>query len=1020
LDGTSITKYNVGTIFSASNCSSNNSTKSTPCLSADILGDWREEVIFRTSDNTKLRVYTTTTPTTNKLYTLMHDAQYRNSIAWQNTAYNQPPYCGFYVGDDMDTEPVSAIYDGEKRWNNSTVWDENTSNSWTDSLGNVSAFKSGDKVIFDITAGANAAININGNLSPKRMKVNSPYNVVLSGTGTLNGEMDLKKIGAGSLTLNNTNNFTGTTMIWDGDFYNNGTLTNSAVSIFSFVKLGGKGIFGNDVNLGNNTTIDPGEDVGLTSKLTFLKNLTDKGAVVYNFDVKVASAVVSNDTLMIGGNWTLSSKSTLNFNITGGTLPIGDFLLAHCSGTISGNLSQLSIAGIPTNLSYTLFNQNGNLILHVQTPATLVWKNSIDSKWDNNTTSNWLVTNAPRTFLSNDSVLFNDSASAKSVIINESVQPATITVEASSNYSFSGTGSIVGSASLLKNGTGNLIITTQNSYMGKTLINNGSVEISSLSNGGVNSPIGAASNTPDNLQLNGGKLSYTGNSVSIDRGFTLGSNNGTISVGNSAALLTIGGKITGTGKLIKDGAGRLALSGTNNYSGGTLIKGGSILLTTDAANTSGLGSDTITLQGGSLMMYDSNTTDNTSTWKLNIPGSSTGNLNVDGKSTIQGSIFGGGTLNYFNNYTGNVLASDVSQFTGTINVTTDTNGGNFVLYSTKGYANAKINLNNLVTTIYRVTSNITIPIGDLTGLTNSVLGAGGSGPCTITWEIGARNANSTFNGLISNVQYSGSGAVAAIKKVGSGTWTITHANTFSGGTIINNGVLMVNNTSGSGLGTGTVTVNQGGTLAGNGIITGDVTINSGGILSPANGVGTLTLGNVNIGNGGILLIDIDKTTVSNDLVSLTGSLTLNGVLQINPMNGTTFAAGDAFKIINGNVTGTPVQIIPATPGDGLEWDFSDFATLGTLKVKTTTGFNNPEVNTLVYPNPFKNELSIKFSQPVDDLKVSIFNMIGEEVFSHSYNHYQEVSLNIGSLPKGIYMLQLEMDHQSVTKKLVKE
>jgi len=192
LDGTSVTKYNGGTLLSATDCSSNNGTKSTPCLSADILGDWREEVIFRTSDNTKLRIFTTTTPTTNKLYTLMHDAHYRNSIAWQNTAYNQPPHCGFYVGDDMDTEPVSGIYDNDKRWKTGTSWDNNVTASFTDSLGGASTFKNGDKVLFDISAGANAAVTVTGDLTPKRLKVNSPYNVVLSGPGTLNGNMDLK------------------------------------------------------------------------------------------------------------------------------------------------------------------------------------------------------------------------------------------------------------------------------------------------------------------------------------------------------------------------------------------------------------------------------------------------------------------------------------------------------------------------------------------------------------------------------------------------------------------------------------------------------------------------------------------------------------------------------------------------------------------------------------------------------------------------------------------------------------
>jgi rhamnogalacturonan endolyase len=91
-------------IMAASGCTSNNGTKATPVLSADLFGDWREEVIFRTIDNKNLRIYTTTIPTTYRFVTLMHDPQYRLSIAWQNVAYNQPPHVGFYLGEGMVEE----------------------------------------------------------------------------------------------------------------------------------------------------------------------------------------------------------------------------------------------------------------------------------------------------------------------------------------------------------------------------------------------------------------------------------------------------------------------------------------------------------------------------------------------------------------------------------------------------------------------------------------------------------------------------------------------------------------------------------------------------------------------------------------------------------------------------------------------------------------------------------------------------------------------------------------------------
>jgi len=109
LNSNQIDKYRQGTIFTALGCQSNNGTKSTPALSADILGDWREELIMRSADNKELRIYTTTIPTGHRLYTLMHDPQYRMAIAWQNVAYNQPPHPGFYIGEDMKPAPKPNI-----------------------------------------------------------------------------------------------------------------------------------------------------------------------------------------------------------------------------------------------------------------------------------------------------------------------------------------------------------------------------------------------------------------------------------------------------------------------------------------------------------------------------------------------------------------------------------------------------------------------------------------------------------------------------------------------------------------------------------------------------------------------------------------------------------------------------------------------------------------------------------------------------------------------------------------------
>lgn len=100
LDHVSISKWNWQTeetelLLKAEGVVSNNGTKGNPCLSGDILGDWREEVIWASEDQTELRIYTTTIPAADRRPTLMNDRQYRLAIAWQNVAYNQPPHTSF-------------------------------------------------------------------------------------------------------------------------------------------------------------------------------------------------------------------------------------------------------------------------------------------------------------------------------------------------------------------------------------------------------------------------------------------------------------------------------------------------------------------------------------------------------------------------------------------------------------------------------------------------------------------------------------------------------------------------------------------------------------------------------------------------------------------------------------------------------------------------------------------------------------------------------------------------------------
>ena len=103
LDHETVTKYNweekcIDIVQHFDGAQFNNGSKSNPCLQADILGDWREEVVTRNAESTELRIYVSTIPTAYRINCLMQDIPYRLSVAYQNVGYNQPPETGFYIG----------------------------------------------------------------------------------------------------------------------------------------------------------------------------------------------------------------------------------------------------------------------------------------------------------------------------------------------------------------------------------------------------------------------------------------------------------------------------------------------------------------------------------------------------------------------------------------------------------------------------------------------------------------------------------------------------------------------------------------------------------------------------------------------------------------------------------------------------------------------------------------------------------------------------------------------------------
>jgi fibronectin-binding autotransporter adhesin len=206
--------------------------------------------------------------------------------------------------------------------------------------------------------------------------------------------------------------------------------------------------------------------------------------------------------------------------------------------------------------------------------------------WDT-TTTNWVdqVNGAASLYADPNPVLFDDDAPGPTAVtLNIAVSPSNVTFNNSLlTYSLSGTGSIGGTTGLVKKGTGELTLSTANTYDGVTRLEGGIVTIATIEDGGVTSPIGDSSAAPANLVIAGGILNYTGPTDSTNRGFTIDGSNGGISTAND---LTVTGQVLNTGSggsLRKQGAGNLTFTfgGANTFSssgGVSEVEGGTLTL----------------------------------------------------------------------------------------------------------------------------------------------------------------------------------------------------------------------------------------------------------------------------------------------------------------------------------------------------------------------------------------------------------------------------------------------------------
>lgn len=843
-------------------------------------------------------------------------------------------------------QSYQAVWRGDdltNHWN--TLGDYN----WADGISLLYQFHAGEAVTFDDTGSANPAVNLVGPLQPASVRVDAKKNYTFSGNGALTGTMALTKTNTGTLTINTTNTFTGNTTVSNGTLLVHGALNASAATVRASGAIGGNGRLGNGLTVFTGGTITPGNGNGSPGALTITNGLTLSGGTTNRFDLSddPSGVTKTNDVIRVIGDLNLSGVNIIRCSLLDGLPGNGVYTLFTYTGNLNGSLANFAISGV----SGTLTNPPGAIAIVVDAqrpPAALTWAgNGVNNIWDTGTNTTWLNEGVPDKFLFLDDVVFDDSGSTTPAVnLIGDQTPNSVTVAADVSYTFSGTGKITGTTGLVKTNAGTLTINTANDYTGPTIIGGGTISAGQLANGGVASRLGAATSEPANLQFFNSALQYTGGNVTVDRGATLANGGATFNITGSGTTLTWNGTNIGSGTLIKSGPGTLTLSGGNSFTGGTIINEGTLALNgpagggTVTANNYALGSGSVTFQGGTLKLFGSGASTSpeygTFSRPMIVPAGEVGTLLTPPRYGMSASLSGAGTLNLTVDYVRGTLSGNWSAFTGLINVSGLVANSEFRVANSSGYAGATLFLNDNVV-ITQSGSASTMEIGALGGTSGSRVGPGNSTSSGRSFRIGWNNQNATFAGTIV------ADGANTVTKVGTGNWTLTGANTYTGGTIVDGGTLTVNNTSGSGTGTGSVTVNTGATLAGTGIISGATTINSGATNAPGNAaIGTLTVNNsVTLAAGSTTRIEINKTSLTKDLLDASGTLTYGGTLIVTNLSGT-LAEGDSFKIFDGGSYAGSFSSISLPPvAANVMWNTAALNTSGTISV-VSTNFTAPQ------------------------------------------------------------------------------
>ncbi len=927
----------------------NNDSKNNPSATGDIFGDWREEIVVPEGGERAFLIITTNYPNKYRIPTLWHDHQYRQAMVWQCVGYNQPPHTSFFLGelegitktpppytnDGRELIPnggtISGQYDGKQL----LVYETN------DSRVSIESGAAPSVVIFNVPSWVQGTNSSN----TKKAVVNTIYYTCVVSGGELAGNCQVVKQGDGTLVLPNvTMTYSRNTDVWAGTLEFDGEMQKSKLWLNRFTALNSNGGRFQDIDMEYGATMRPGGE-GKMGTITAANINLGFGSVI-EFDINSINPEAGEQQVQYADRVNASSISIETKNWEYGPkylqpvfrfvtdsqdkkLEPGRYIIATAD-KISGDLDEIVIEGLSISQKHTLVAEDGFIYLEIEglrDATDLVWNGAAGKTWDLANVQNFSLYEDPTStnnmFVTGDNVFFTDEGAQLSVELKGNMEAGTINVNSSKNYVFTGSGSLVGNTSLVKDGTGTLTINNDNTYTGGTRISGGTLKVNSLSHETqAYGNLGAVNAAASKFIIENGATLQTTAAVTMGSPIRVQTSDG--GVINNTAGFVMNSPISGT-LLTKRGGGYMTLHGNNSLTRMIIAAG-----TVDTR--AGQAAATVEFQGGTLVDNASNTSHaiyvpkgKSGTWTL----SSTYYLAYANRITGEGTL----TINPTNTVSRVRITGDWSKFTGTIKHT-NTNIW-LPLDASTGLPNGTLDIASGCT-VTNVCQSFTI--GKLTGngaLAHPIANFRNKDAVTgnNTWRVGNSSddlGNFTFAGKITD---GGGTNKANFVKIGTCKMTVSGAWDNTGTVTVQAGQLQLN--SKAVLGTGTLTVNSGALLSGmanltNSRYTINGTVNPG--LNSNSPTGVISFGgnDMTVGTNGEIMVCARKcateTTDGCSSLQNIGKMTMNGMVTVNIYANNELQEGDSIRIWTANTTSGTPHLNPLTKvvdaEKGLYWDDS--------------------------------------------------------------------------------------------------